>query len=218
MAAGGQTLSRCHRLVGREASQGRREARGGRSGGRFGRSCPVHGDVPWRRMMMKMGGGEGCRQARPWVEEAGKVVGEVLGDTTELGEEEMASLLGQRWLPAVRSSRSWKRTTPGWLWMVLSGGWLGSRRSSSCRRRLGHRNRPLIGDVAVIEEWCLSGRVEQRWRRKMGSREEEKCGFTSMSRVQGIRMGRCGQRGLAETYAVGARRPTGASARGAIVN
>jgi hypothetical protein len=45
-------------------------------------------------MMMKTGGREGCRQARPLVEEAGKVVGEVLGDTTELEEEEMASLLG----------------------------------------------------------------------------------------------------------------------------
>jgi hypothetical protein len=64
-------------------------------------------------MMMKTGGREGCRQARPLVEEAGKVVGEVLGNTTELEEEEMASLLGQRRLLVVRSSRSRKRSTSG---------------------------------------------------------------------------------------------------------
>jgi hypothetical protein len=64
-------------------------------------------------MMMKTGGREGCRQVRPLVEEAGKVVGEVLGDTTELEEEEMASLLGQRRLLVVRSSRSRKRSTSG---------------------------------------------------------------------------------------------------------
>jgi hypothetical protein len=62
---------------------------------------------------MKTVGGERHRQAGPWVEEAGKVVGEVLSDATEFGEEEMASLLGRRRLPAVWSSRPRKRTAPG---------------------------------------------------------------------------------------------------------
>jgi hypothetical protein len=46
--------------------------------------------------------------------------------------------------------------------------WLTEKLQSSA---LGAQDRPLIGDVAVIEERCLGGRAEQRWREKMGSRE-----------------------------------------------
>jgi hypothetical protein len=43
---GGRTLGRCRRLVGQEASQGRCEALGGRSGGGLNWSCPIHSEVP----------------------------------------------------------------------------------------------------------------------------------------------------------------------------
>jgi hypothetical protein len=57
------------------------------------------------------------------VEEAVKVVDEVLGDATELREEETALLLGRRQLLAVRSSPPRKRTAPsGSAWFYAVGG------------------------------------------------------------------------------------------------